>query len=214
MTDTLSLPFLVTAFVTIFVVVGAPSAATVFLSLTADLDRRRRRMTALKSCAAASLILSVFTLFGDYILSFFGITVGAFQIAGGVLLFFIGFSMLSLHRPRAVSTPEEEADGAAKEDVSIVPMAIPILAGPASITTVMVLSAGAADWRVRCAILACAVMTLAVAFVLFVGAEAMHRILGRTGIRILERIMGLILTVMAVQFVIDGIKKAFFTLQG
>lgn len=212
MSETISISFLITAFVTIFVVVGAPSAATVFLSLTADLDRRRRRMTALKACATASLILSVFTLFGDYILSFFGITVGAFQIAGGVLLFFIGFSMLSLHRPRAVSTPEEEADGATKEDVSVVPMAIPILAGPASITTVMVLSAGSEGWGARLAVLVCAVLTLTVTFVLFVGAELMHRVLGKTGIRILERVMGLILSVMAVQFVIDGIKKAFFPL--
>jgi len=210
--ETITVSFLITAFVTIFVVVGAPSAATVFLSLTADLDRSRRRMTALKACAAASLILSVFTLCGDYILFFFGITVGAFQIAGGVLLFFIGFSMLSLHRPRAVSTPEEEADGATREDVSIVPMAIPILAGPASITTVMVLSTGAEGWGVRLAVLACAVLTLAITFVLFVGADMMHRVLGKTGIRILERVMGLILSVMAVQFVIDGIQKAFFTL--
>jgi len=212
MFGTIPVSFLITAFVTIFVVVGAPSAATVFLSLTTDQDSRRRRKTALKACIAASLILSVFTLFGDYILTFFGITVGAFQIAGGVLLFSIGFSMLSLHRPRAVSTPEEEAEGATREDVSIVPMAIPILAGPASITTVMVLSAGTEGWGVRIAVLVCAVLTLAVTFVLFVGAEMMHRILGKTGIRILERIMGLILSVMAVQFVIDGIKKAFLPL--
>ncbi len=200
--------FAITSFITIFVVVGAPESVAIFLTLTKGMDPRKARKTALKSCVTALLVLSVFTLFGDSILKFFGITVEAFQIAGGIILFFIGFAMIRIIRARVITTPEEEDEGEKKEDISIVPMAIPILAGPASITTVMVLSADTPGWESKMVILAGSFLTMLISFILLSWAETVQRVFGRTGMNILERVMGLILCVMAAQFIIDGIKNA------
>lgn len=200
--------FAITSFITIFVVVGAPESVAIFLTLTKGMDRHKVRRTALKSCVTAVAVLSVFTLFGDNILSFFGITVAAFQVAGGIILFFIGFAMIRIIRARVITTPEEEDESEKKDDISIVPMAVPILAGPASITTVMVLSSRMAGWEAKVVVLGGSLLTMIIAFLLLSFAENVQRLFGRTGMNILERVMGLILCVMAAQFVIDGVKQA------
>ncbi len=200
--------FAITSFVTIFVVVGAPESVAIFLTLTRGMERQKVRHTALKSCLTAMAVLSVFTLFGNNILTFFGITVAAFQVAGGIILFFIGFAMIRIIRARVITTPEEEDESEKKEDISIVPMAVPILAGPASITTVMVLSSRMPGWEAKIVVLVGSLLTMIIAFLLLSFAENVQRIFGRTGMNILERVMGLILCVMAAQFVIDGVKKA------
>lgn len=200
--------FAITAFITIFVVVGAPESVAIFLTLTKGMERQKVRYTALKSCVTALAVLSVFTLFGNNILTFFGITVAAFQVAGGIILFFIGFAMIRIIRARVITTPEEEDESEKKEDISIVPMAVPILAGPASITTVMVLSSRTTGWEAKVVVLGGSLLTMVIAFLLLSFAESVQRVFGRTGMNILERVMGLILCVMAAQFVIDGLKRA------
>jgi multiple antibiotic resistance protein len=200
--------FAITSFVTIFVVVGAPESVAIFLTLTKGMERQKVRYTALKSCLTALAVLSVFTLFGNNILTFFGVTVAAFQVAGGIILFFIGFAMIRIIRARVITTPEEEDESEKKEDISIVPMAVPILAGPASITTVMVLSSRMTGWESKVVVLGGSLLTMIIAFLLLSFAENVQRIFGRTGMNILERVMGLILCVMAAQFVIDGVKQA------
>jgi multiple antibiotic resistance protein len=202
--------FAITAFVTIFVVVGAPESVAIFLTLTKGMERSKVRLTVIKSCGTALVVLSLFTLFGDNILRFFGITVAAFQIAGGIILFFIGFAMIRIIRARVVTTPEEEDENEKKDDVSIVPLAIPILAGPASITTVMVLASQSPGWEGKLVVLGGSFLTIVIAFILLSSAERVQRVFGTTGMNILERVMGLILCVMAAQFVIDGVKRAFF----
>ncbi len=200
--------FAITSFITIFVVVGAPESVAIFLTLTKGMERHKVRHTALKSCLTALAVLSVFTLFGNNILTFFGVTVAAFQVAGGLILFFIGFAMIRIIRARVITTPEEEDESEKKEDISIVPMAVPILAGPASITTVMVLSSRMTGWEAKVVVLGGSLLTMIIAFLLLSFAENVQRVFGRTGMNILERVMGLILCVMAAQFVIDGLKKA------
>lgn len=200
--------FAITSFVTIFVVVGAPESVAIFLTLTKGMERQKVRHTARKSCITALAVLSVFTLFGNNILAFFGVTVAAFQVAGGIILFFIGFAMIRIIRARVITTPEEEDESEKKQDISIVPMAVPILAGPASITTVMVLSSRMTGWEAKVVVLGGSLLTMIIAFLLLSFAENVQRVFGRTGMNILERVMGLILCVMAAQFVIDGIKGA------
>jgi multiple antibiotic resistance protein len=200
--------FAITSFVTIFVVVGAPESVAIFLTLTKGMERQKVRYTALKSCLTALAVLSVFTLFGNNILTFFGVTVAAFQVAGGIILFFIGFAMIRIIRARVITTPEEEDESEKKDDISIVPMAVPILAGPASITTVMVLSSRMTGWESKVVVLGGSLLTMIIAFLLLSFAENVQRVFGRTGMNILERVMGLILCVMAAQFVIDGVKQA------
>jgi multiple antibiotic resistance protein len=200
--------FAITSFITIFVVVGAPESVAIFLTLTKGMEKQKIRHTALKSCVTALAVLSVFTLFGNNILTFFGITVAAFQVAGGIILFFIGFAMIRIIRARVITTPEEEDESEKKEDISIVPMAVPILAGPASITTVMVLSSRMTGWESKVVVLAGSLLTMIIAFLLLTFADSVQRVFGRTGMNILERVMGLILCVMAAQFVIDGVRQA------
>jgi len=200
--------FAITSFITIFVVVGAPESVAIFLTLTKGMERQKVRHTALRSCVTALAVLSVFTLFGNNILTFFGITVAAFQVAGGIILFFIGFAMIRIIRARVITTPEEEDESEKKEDISIVPMAVPILAGPASITTVMVLSSRMTGWEAKVVVLGGSLLTMIIAFLLLSFAENVQRVFGKTGMNILERVMGLILCVMAAQFVIDGVRQA------
>jgi len=200
--------FAITSFVTIFVVVGAPESVAIFLTLTKGMDRSKVRHTALKSCVTALAVLPVSTLFGNNNLTFFGVTVEACQVAGGIILFFIGFAMIRIIRARVVTTPEEEDESEKKEDISIVPMAVPILAGPASITTVMVLSSRMTGWEAKVIVLGGSLLPMVIAFLLLSFAENVQRVFGRTGMNILERVMGLILCVMAAQFVIDGVKRA------
>lgn len=180
-------------------------ALTIFVGLTAAYSARHRRFTALWACVSAAVILLVFAVFGTAILRFFGITTHAFRIAGGIIFFGIGWDMLQAKRARSKTTPEEEAEGAERAAVAVVPLGIPTLAGPGAITTVIALmgqtETAAAAGAVYVGILA----VLAVTFLVLLGGPYLLKRLGRTGVNIFTRLMGLLIMVIGVQFVIDGL---------
>jgi multiple antibiotic resistance protein len=173
--------------------------------MTATDPPAHRRRTAKRAAFAAGITLAAFAALGTTIFTILGISLGAFRIAGGLLLFLLAVDMLRAQRSRQRTSPEEEAEGVDRSDVSIFPLAIPMLAGPGATSTVMVLvSRASALWHY--AVVAAAIGTTALAsYLLLRSAPLVERRLGQTGMNVLQRVMGLILAATAVQFVVDGI---------
>src|SRR5262249_6084896 len=147
----------------------------------------------------------LFTFTGNFIFRIFGITLPAFEIAGGLILLLIGLEMLQARRSATQEDPSETMEGAAKEHIGITPLGLPMLAGPGAISTVIVLSGAAPRWLHRIVVFAAIIVTSFAAFVILAGADHVRRRMGETGIRIMMRMMGLLLTATAVQFIINGL---------
>ena len=198
--------FALAAFATVFVVVDPFAAVPFFLALTGKESPERRRETARRAAMAAGFVLGAFSLAGPLVFRLLGISLGAFKIAGGLLLLIMAVDMLRTRPSEARITAGEVASGAEKEDVAIVPLAMPLLAGPGSIASVVVLMGRArAEHPLAGAIVLAAVAaTAALAYLVLAGAARIDRVLGKTGLAILERASGLLLAAIAIQFVIDG----------
>jgi multiple antibiotic resistance protein len=192
----------------VFVVVDPIAAVPFFLSLTAGEDAARKARTARRAATAAYLVLTFFALAGAIVFKLLGITLAAFKMAGGVLLLLTAVDMLRSRAPEARITASEVQEGAVRDDVAIVPLAMPLLAGPGSVATVVVLMgrarAGERWWQVV-PVLASIAITAIAAYVFFRFASQIDRVLGRTGLSILERVAGLLLAAIAFQFLIDGV---------
>jgi len=198
------LSFSLSTLTTLLVVVDAPAAVPLLLSVTRGDSAQDRRRTAFRAALAGGLVLSAFAALGGAIFRLLGISLGAFQIAGGLLLFLLAVDMLGARPSRQRTSPEEEAEGVERPDPSIFPLAIPMLAGPGATSTVMVLISRAAHaWQVAIVFGAIA-LTTAVTWALLRGAEMVERRLGKTGMNVVQRVMGLILAATAVQFVVEG----------
>lgn len=198
--------FTLSTVTTLFFVVDPPAAAPIFLSMTAQDSPEHKRRTAYRAALATFVTLASFAALGGVIFRLLGISLGAFRIAGGLLLFLLAVDMLRAQRSRQRTSPEEEIEGADKPDISLFPLAIPMLAGPGSISTVMVLvSRVESYWHYGVILFAIAVTALGVYFTLR-GALVIERRLGQTGLNVMQRVMGLILAAVAVQFVLEGIE--------
>jgi multiple antibiotic resistance protein len=198
--------FTVLALSSIFFLVDPFAALPTFLAVTAGQDARKRKRTARKASLTAFVVLTTFAFAGTYIFRMFGITLPAFEIAGGVILLLIGLDMLEAKRSPTQESMGETQEAASKEDVGIVPMGIPMLAGPGAITSVMVLVGQVQkpwDWEMG-AILGSIAITAAICYVVLGSAARVAKLLGETGIRILVRIMGLLLVALAVQYFVNG----------
>jgi len=196
------------AFSTIFFVVDPIGLVPIFISMTQADPPEKRVSIAKRASIAAGLILLVFAIFGKIIFSAFGITLAAFRIAGGVLLWFIAMDMVRARTTRVKTTPEEEQEGIEKEDVALIPLALPMLAGPGSISTVMVLMGQARSWLYFIPVFISILITSVVTYFMLRGAQYLLKYLRQTGMKIIIRIMGMILAAIAVQFIINGIYDA------
>jgi len=214
--------FLLFAFSSLFAVIDPLGCIPFFSGLTSDMDRRQKRRTLLRALVVAFGVLAIFTFFGHGLLRVFGITVDAFRIAGGVIFFGIGLDMLQ-SRPRRWRTGINRAhaeDTAAADpaqdddDPSVTPLAVPLLAGPGSITTVMVLVPQAPTELGAGLVLAAVAGILLISGGILMGADVVLARLGRTGLRIIEKLMGLMVTVIAVQLIIDGMGPVVRQLMG
>ncbi len=180
------------------------AALPTFLAVTEGADAAKRRKIAAKASLTAMVFLSAFAVAGQYIFKLFGITLPAFEIAGGVILLLIGLDMLEAKRSPTQEVSGDAAEAAEKDDVGIVPMGIPMLAGPGAITSVMVLVGQAQTrWQMG-AIMGAIVVTAAICYLVLGNSYRVARALGDTGIRILVRIMGLLLVALAVQYFVNG----------
>ncbi len=196
---------IIAAFATLFVVIDPIGMAPIFVALTQGMAPAQRRAIALRACLIAIAILLLFGFAGEALLNFIGISMPAFRIAGGILLFITALQMLFEERSKK---REEKSDQAVEDDrdPSVFPLAIPLIAGPGSIAT-MILLVGQADGDIALtsAYLGVMFVVIAVVYVLFLLAGPMERALGKTGIVVVTRLLGMLLAALAVQFVIDGL---------
>jgi multiple antibiotic resistance protein len=195
----------------IFVVVDPLAAIPFFLAMTSDQSPEQRRETARRAAIGAWLILTAFGLLGALLFRLLGISIPAFKLAGGVLLLLIAIDMIRTAPSAARITPPEVEAGAEKDDVAIVPLAMPLLAGPGSIATVIVLMGRVQPkqwWNGLPVLVAIALVALAT-YLTLSAANRVERVLSRTGMNILERVAGMLLAAIALQFMIDGAGEAF-----
>jgi multiple antibiotic resistance protein len=197
---------IVTIFLAVFIVVDPFGVVPVFIALTSDFSARKRRLTIRKALLVAFAVLCLFIFTGSAILRFLGIQPGSFFIAGGILMFIVSIDLL-LGRPGRTKTSSEE-QGEDREDVSIFPLAIPMLAGPGTITTILLyVSEDKAPGFILPVLVASVLLALLIAGVTMHLSTFLLRVLGTTGVSVIERIMGIILTGLSVQFVYDGLLK-------
>ena len=178
-----------------------------YLVITQGETTDQRAVTARRACIAAALILIAFALGGALIFQMFGITLEAFRIAGGLILWLVAMDMLHGERRTQESRPEI-AEGRVKEDVAVTPLAMPMLAGPGAISTIMVLAGQARTLPEKALLHGAIVLTMLISWIVLRVAERVVVKMGQTGIRVMTRIMGLLLAAIAVQFVITGTRDA------
>ena len=192
----------VTAFVTLLVIVDPVGLAPLFAALTQGQKRASAPRIAIRACLTAMGVLTIFGLFGDAVLSFVGISMPAFRIAGGVLLFLTALDMLFERRTKR----REGQTQPHEDDPSVFPLAIPLIAGPGAIAT-MILLVGkpGSDWTWMLAVHGVMAAVVLITFLLFLTAGALERLLGPVGINVVTRLLGMLLAALSVQFVLDGL---------
>ena len=209
MTDTLrTLQELFLIFTSVLFIVDPLTAVPTFLAMTARDAPAVRRQMARRGAWTCFITLTAFALGGGLIFRLFGITLGAFKIAGGVLIGLNALDMVQARRSQQKETPIEKAEGIEKEDVGIMPLGVPMLAGPGAISTVMVLAGASKSALTTAAVYGAIALTAFLCCVTLAAATRIEQRLGHTGMRILTRLMGLVLCAIAAQFIVDGIKMA------
>ena len=199
----------ISAFVTFLVVIDPPGCAPIFASVTKGADPRHRRVMALRSVGIATGILLFFALLGEDLLRHLGISLSAFRIAGGILLFLIAIDMVFEKRTERRESRAEEVSARKVEDVSVFPMAIPMIAGPGSIASAMLLMARSDGIEESLVVLGALAATLLLTLLCLLLAGPLMRLLGEKMEAMITRLLGVILAALAVQFVIDGIGRSF-----
>jgi multiple antibiotic resistance protein len=197
--------FSLLALSSIFFLVDPFATLPTFLAITEGYDSARRKRTARKGALTALIVLSTFAFAGEEIFHLFGITLPAFELAGGIVLLLIGLDMLQAKRSATQETPGDAQAAAQKEDAGIVPLGVPMLAGPGAITSVMVLVGQANTRWQMAAILISIVVTSLICYLVLGHSTIVARVLGDTGIRILVRVMGLLLVALAAQYFVNGL---------
>ena len=200
--------FALITFTSLLFIVDPIAVIPTYLVITERETSEQRASTARRACIAAALLLATFAVAGRLIFELFGITLAAFRIAGGCILGLVAMDMLRSKRTTQESAVEV-AEGQEKEDVALTPLAMPMLAGPGAISAVMVLSGAAKNAEQTMTVYAAIVATALVCWVVLRLAERLSARLGRTGIQVVSRIMGLMLAAVSAQFIITGVKDAF-----
>lgn len=196
--------FAVLCFSSFFSLINPLAAAPVFSSLTTTHSLHLKKKISRKASIFTAVALVIFVLVGELIFQFFGLTIHGFRIAGGILFFGMGINMLQAKDSEYKTTPEEVDDAGQKADFAITPLGIPMLCGPGAISNAMILSRDAGDLFQKTILIVSIALVSLLTYLILVGADRIVEILGQTGIRVLKRIMGLIVMVVAVEFIVAG----------
>jgi multiple antibiotic resistance protein len=202
-TDMIDTAFLITAFVTMFVVIDPIGLAPLFVALTQGVPARQRRKIAVRACAIGMGILIMFGLFGEAVLGFIGISMPAFRVAGGILLFLTALDMLFERRTKR---REDQSEDNPVDDPSVFPLASPLIAGPGAIASVILLTGQRPGVEGLALVMAITALVLGVVFLLFMASSLLERALGKTGITVVTRLLGMLLAALSVQFVLEGLR--------
>lgn len=194
--------FLITTFATLFVIIDPVGLTPMFIALTQGIDARTRRAIALRACLVSAFVLTLFAFFGEAVLGFVGISMPAFRIAGGILLFLTALEMLFEKRTKRREDQAEED----VPDPSVFPLAIPLTAGPGAIASIILVSGQAQGAVEMATVLVSMLAVLVLAFLLFLSGGLIERGLGRVGINVVSRLLGMLLAALSVQFILDGLR--------
>lgn len=201
-------------FIAVMVIIDPIGAIPIFLSLTGQQQNAERRHTARIAAFAMAVVLVITCIFGETILKFFGISMASFRVAGGILLLFLGIAMMHARQSTSKHTPEEDKEAEGKESIAVVPMAMPLLAGPGAISTLIIYSQEAPGWEHKGILIGSCIVAAIVLWITMLVAIPLSKWLGRTGINIATRVMGLILTAISVEFIATGLSQLFPGLLG
>jgi multiple antibiotic resistance protein len=193
----------ITVFVALFVVIDPIGLSPMFIAITRGMSTHARRAIAIRSCVVAVGLLTVFGLAGEAVLGFLGISLSAFRIAGGILLFLTALDMLF---ERRTQRRQGQADAPHADDPSVFPLAMPLIAGPGAIATMILLTGSAGSASGIAMVHGVMLAVILVVFLLFLLAGPMEKMLGPVGINVVTRLLGMLLAALSVQFVIDGIR--------
>ncbi|GGY19007.1 MarC family protein [Paludibacterium paludis] len=196
-------------FIALLVLVNPLGAIPIFISLTPTHSQQERKKTARATAIAIAVILVLFALVGDSLLQFLGISIGSFQVGGGLLVMLIAIALMNAKPEPTKTTKVERAEAEAKTNIAVVPMAIPLMTGPGTISTVIIYSSTATSW-VQLAYLVVSGLLIAItSYCALVMASPISRMLGQTGINIVNRVMGMLLAAVSVEIIVDGIYRLF-----
>jgi len=204
---------LIYSFSSLFAIVSPVGAVVTFVSLTSDITLEEKNALATKSVILACMMALFFALSGKMILNFFGVSIDALRVAGGVLLFVVAFDMILAKVSRESITEKEIDKSMDRSDIWIFPIALPLLTGPGTITTVIVLMGSAASILQNMAVIFAILLTFAIALILFRFSRRIYKFLGYTGMLVFTRLMGLLLAAMAVNFIALGLWNIYLSFQ-
>ena len=199
------------AFVSLFVVIDPVALVPMFIALTQRMTSHDRNKTAYTACLISTVLLLIFAFGGELLLKLMGITNAAFQIAGGFLLMIAAVEMVIAHHTGMTSTtPHEEKEASLSRDISVFPLAIPLISGPGAFTTVILFLQDDTSLLHQLILVGIILIVIGITFLFLRAAPFLQKILGVTGSNVMTRVFGIILTALATQFIISGIKRAFF----
>lgn len=193
------------AFAALFVIIDPVGLAPVFVALTPGMAAKARRMIALRASLISLGLLLIFVATGDALLKFLGISMAAFRIAGGILLFLTALEMLFQKRQQRRQSSAKDAELDPSDDPSVFPLAMPLIVGPGTLTTIILLSTSAETITERSLVALIAASVIALVFFTFLLAPLLERLAGKTGINVITRVLGMLLAALAVQFILDGL---------
>ncbi|WGY68757.1 YchE family NAAT transporter [Burkholderia cepacia] len=197
---------LLKSFISLLALINPVGAVPFFLSLTAQQTDDERRRTIRIASVSVFCVMTVTALLGQQIINFFGISVGSLEVGGGIIMLLMAINMLNAQIGNTRSTPEERDEAELKNNIAVVPLAIPLLTGPGSISTVIIYAANARHWYDRVGLVAIGAVLAFLCFVAMRLAEPIANWIGRTGINIATRLMGLMLSALAVEFIVNGLR--------
>jgi multiple antibiotic resistance protein len=200
------LPALIAAFTTMFIIMDPPGLVPVFIALTQGMSAEQRRAIAVRACIVAGVLMILFLFVSEAVLGFIGISMDAFRIAGGILLFLTALDMLFQRRQARRADNAAEGQAEHQDDPSVFPLALPLIVGPRAITTIILLAGNATSAADFGAIAGVLMAVLLITFLAFLVAPTIERALGKTGLNIVTRVLGMLLAALAVQFVLDGLR--------
>ena len=203
-----SIEFFILCISSLFTVLDPLGNVPIFISMTQDYSQQERNIISLKAIFFSFIVLTLFALIGEFIFSFYNITIHSFRIAGGLLLFKISLDMVESKRSRTKTTPKEEKEAEEKEAIAFTPLAIPLIAGPGSIATIMILASESKNNNDNFAIFFALAIVLFITLFIFRVSDILSNRLGRSGLRIMKRLMGLILMVISIEFILKGVKDS------
>lgn len=196
-------------FIALLVLVNPIGAIPIFIGLTPDASAQERKRIAKTASIAVAVIILTFVALGDSLIRLLGISMGSFQVGGGILVMMISLSMMNAAPTATKTTRQETEEAGGRANIAVVPLALPLLTGPGTISTVIIYSGHAHGWWAYLSLVICALLIALACYVAMIAATPVSRMLGQTGINIVNRVMGMLLAALSVDIIADGAVKLF-----